>query len=384
MGECMQQGLTGLPPKRTGHLSRRQALLGAGSLLALAACQRPPDVIGVDNPQTPVETLNMGRERVIFMGSTRAASDVIGTFYGAERSPELGMSSVVVHIPPNHVPGNLEFPKKLPPDPTTEFAIIDPAVYANEQAFINGINRELAKLPPERRDILVFVHGYNTTASEALLRLGQFVEDTAYQGVAVLFTWASAGKATKYVYDLNSALVARPQFGQMAALLSRTNARGFDVFAHSMGGFLTVEGVLALDLQGKFNERGRLNSLVLASPDIDIDLFESQLNQMEIDKSKIFILVSSDDGALRLSRFLSGGVDRLGAADAERVAALGVNVVDLSQIDDETSGSHSKFASSPEVVQLIGVGLNANPGALYGGSSLGAMLEGAPITVIRN
>jgi esterase/lipase superfamily enzyme len=369
---------------RMGSLSRRQALLGAGSLLALAACQRPPNVIGVDNPDNPVEALNQGRDRVIFMGSTRAASDVVGTFYGAERSPELGMSSVVVHIPPTHVRGNLEFPKQLPPDPDTEFAIVEPAVYANETAFIAGINRELAKLPPERRDILVFVHGYNTTASEALLRLGQFVEDTSYHGVPVLFTWASAGKATKYVYDLNSALVARPQFGQFTALLARTNAKGFDVFAHSMGGFLTVEGVLALDLQGKFNERGRLKTLVLASPDIDIDLFESQLSQMDIDKNKIFVLVSSDDGALRLSRFLSGGVDRLGAADAERVAALGVNVVDLSQIDDETSGSHSKFASSPEVVQLIGVGLNANPGALYGGSSLGALLEGAPITVIRN
>ena len=96
------------------------------------------------------------------------------------------------------------------------------------------------------------------------------------------------------------------------------------------------------------------------------------------------MLVSSDDGALRLSRFLSGGVERLGAADAERVAALGVSVVDLSKIEDETSGAHSKFASSPEVVQLIGAGLNANPAALYGGSPLGAVLSGAPITVIRS
>ena len=244
----------------------------------------------------------------------------------------------------------------------------------------------MAKLPPNKRNILVFVHGYNTTVSEALLRLGQLVDDTGYQGVPVLFTWASAAKATKYVCDLNSALVARPQFGKMAALLSQTNANGFDVFAHSMGGFLTMGSVLAPDLQGKFNTRGRLKTLVLASPDIDIDidLFESQLAQMDIDKSKIFILVSADDNALRLSRFLSGVVVRLGAADAESVAALGVNVVDLGEISDETSGSHYKFASSPEVVQLIGAGLNANPGALYGGSKLSAMIAGVPITVIRS
>ena len=376
--------LIGLGLETTGRLSRRQALLGAASLLALAGRERPPNVIGIDNPDMPVAQLHEGPEHIIFMGSTWPTSDVIGTFYGSERSPDLGLSSVDVHIPPTHVPGNLEMPKQLPPDPATEFAIVAPAVYASDAAFIAGINRALALLPPDKRDILVFIHGYNTTASEALLRLGQFVEDTGYQGVPVLFTWASAGQATKYVYDINSALVARPQFGHMAALLSQTNARGFDVFAHSMGGFLTMEGVLALDLQGKFNTRGRLKTLVLASPDIDIDLFESQLAQMDIDKSKIFVLVSSDDGALRLSRFLSGGVVRLGAADAERVAALGVNVVDLSQISDETSGSHSKFASSPEVVQLIGAGLNANPGALYGGSPLSSMLAGVPIRVFRN
>ena len=215
--------------------------------------------------------------------------------------------------------------------------------------------------------------------------MGQFVEDTNYKGVPVLFTWASAGQATKYVYDLNSALVARPQFGQMASILSQTIAQGFDVFGHSMGCFLTMEGTLALDLQGNFNNRGRLKTIVLASPDIDIDLFESQLNQMDIDRSKIFVLVSSDDSALRISRIIAGGVPRLGSADAERVASLGVNVVDLGQIEDETSGSHAKFASSPEVVQLIGVGLNANPGALDGGSSsLSRLLEGEPITFIRS
>ena len=201
----------------------------------------------------------------------------------------------------------------------------------------------------------------------------------------MLFTWASAGKPLKYVYDINSALVARPEFGQLATLLNQTNAEGFDVFAHSMGSFLTMEGALQLDLQNRLKPQGRLRTIVLASPDIDIDVFTSQLELMKIDKSKIFVLLSEDDSALWVSRIISGGVDRLGNANADRVGALGVNVVDLSKISDETSGSHNKFASSPEVVQLIGLGLNANPGALSGGRSLlGTLIEDVPITVIRN
>jgi esterase/lipase superfamily enzyme len=354
-------------------------------LVLLAACDRPPELVGIDNPATPVLQAHVGREHTVFVASTRAASEVVGAFYSAERAPELGLASVDVHVPPNHKRGKLERPRQLPPDPAKNFAIVAPTIYGGDDAFISAINRELAKLPADKRNILVFIHGYNTTTSDALLRLGQFIEDTDYQGVPVLFTWASAGQLTKYVYDINSALTARPQFGHLAEVLARTRATGFDVFAHSMGAFLTMEGILALELQGNFNKSGRLQSVVLASPDIDIDLFTTQLAQMKTDRSRIFVLVSGDDGALRISRLLSGGVDRLGAADADRVGRLGVNVVDLSLIDDSASGTHNKFAGSPEVVQLIGRGLNANPGALQGSSStLGGLIDGLPIRVIRN
>ena len=364
-------------------LSRRRMLASGAAALLLAGCDRAPDLIGIDNPEEPVLTAKTGWEHKVFIGTTRQASEVVGALYGSARAPALGLASVDVHVPPNHVQGDLERPMRLPPDPDTEFAIVAPTIYETEDAFLREINRELAKRPPGKRDILVFIHGYNNTTSDALLRLGQFVQDTNYEGVPVLFTWASAAQLTKYVYDLNSALTARPQFGELAALLARANVSGFDVFAHSMGAFLTMEGVLNLELQGKFNRRGRLKTLVLASPDIDIDLFESQLAQMNTARDKIFVLISADDGALRVSRILSGGVDRLGAANAERVASLGVNVIDLTEIDDSSSGSHTKFAGSPEVVQLIGRGLNANPGAMRGSASvLGDLIDGLPIRII--
>jgi esterase/lipase superfamily enzyme len=49
----------------------------------------------------------------------------------------------------------------------------------------------------------------------------------------------------------------------------------------------------------------------------------------------------------------------VGATDAEELEDLGVTVIDLSRIDDSSSGSHAKFAGSPEVVQLLGAGLNS-------------------------
>ena len=100
---------------------------------------------------------------------------------------------------------------------------------------------------------------------------------------------------------------------------------------------------------------------------------------------RIYLLVSADDAALRVSRRIAGGVPRVGAADTAELEKLGVTVIDLSQISDLSSGSHSKFAGSPEVVKLIGAGLNS--AGRFGETStptLAGLLGGAPITILGN
>jgi esterase/lipase superfamily enzyme len=354
------------------------------ALTMLAGCQRPPELIGIDNPQTPAESLaDVSRHR-IFITTTREASEVVGAFFSGERAPELGLASVDVTVPPNHVVGQLERPTRLPPDPRTEFAVVDPVIYRSDASFVAEVNRELAKRPRSEQKILLFVHGYNNTTSDAILRLSQFVEDTGYQGVPVLFTWASAAKAPRYVYDLNSALVARGKIKEMADVLAKTRATDLDIFAHSMGTFLTMEGLVDAQQEGRLGTRKTIDHIMLASPDIDIDLFRTQLAQLPQPViEKIYLLVSADDAALRFSRRIAGGVPRVGAADTAELERLGVTVIDLSQIDNSSSGSHSKFAGSPEVVQLIGAGLNS--AGRFGDTNtpaLAGLLSGVPIRIL--
>lgn len=352
-------------------------------VLALTGCSRPPEIIGVENASVPVESVaDLSRHR-IFITTTRQASEVVGAFYSAGRAPELGLASVDVTVPPTHVLGQLERPKRLPPDPRTEFAVVDPVVYRTDASFIAEIDRELAARPPGERKLLLFVHGYNNTTSDALLRLAQFVEDTGFQGVPVLFTWASAARAPRYVYDLNSALVARFQIKEMSDVLVRTKADSVDIFAHSMGAFLTMEGLVDAQQTGRFGRGKTVNHIVLASPDVDIDLFRTQLSLLPpAVREKMYLLVSQDDRALRLSRRIAGGVPRVGAANAAELERLGVTVIDLSQIDDSTSGSHSKFAGSPTVVRLLGAGLKSvNRFDDDSTPALDQLLAGVPIRV---
>jgi esterase/lipase superfamily enzyme len=364
-------------------------LRAVGAVLALflslpAGCSRAPDLVGVDNPEKPAASVEVLSRHRIFITTTREASEVVGVFFSGERAPELGLASVDVTVPPTHVVGELERPRQLPPDPAREFAVINPVVYGTDTAFVAEVNRELAKRARGDRKILLFIHGYNTSTSDAILRLGQFVEDTGFSGVPVLFTWASAAKAPRYVYDLNSALIAREKLSEMAAVLNRTAATDIDIFAHSMGTFLTMEGLVDAQQTGRLGKRGSVESIMLASPDIDIDLFRTQIAQLPRSMvERMFLLVSADDAALRISRSIAGGVPRVGAANTEELEGLGLTVIDLSQIEDSSSGSHSKFAGSPEVVRLIGAGLNAN--RRFGeaeSSTLDRLLGNLPITII--
>ena len=324
------------------------------SLVLLIACAQAPELIGVNNPEKPVETISEATTEKIFIATSRKLSDQPGVFFSKSRSTELNLASVVVSVPPQHVSGEIERAMRLPPDPETEFAVIDPELFPSDEDFLSSVNAELKRRAAADRDILVFVHGYNTTLSDAVLRIGQFVHDTDFSGVPLLFSWASAGKVTDYVYDINSALSARRLLEQANDLLIRTNATGFNIFAHSMGNLLVVDTMVQLSLQKRINTTSSLKNIVLASPDIDIDLFKSQLSQMGDSAGNIFVLVSEDDAALAVSRRLAGGIDRVGDASAEELAQLGLTVIDLSEIDDSFSGSHSKFAGSPEVVQLLG------------------------------
>ena len=362
------------------------AILLSAIVMVLSGCSRPPELVGIDNPEVPVDTVPEVRKHRIFITTTRKQSEETGALFSAQRASDLGLASVDVTVPPNHVPGELERAQKLPPDPRTEFTIINPTLHRSEASFISEIDRELSKLPPGKRKLLFFVHGYNNTTSDALLRLGQFVNDTKFSGVAVAYTWASAAKKPRYVYDLNSALIARVQLKKMSEILSQTKAESVDVLGHSMGAFLIMEGLVDAKQAGRLDRRNSLNHIILASPDIDVDLFQTQLALLpQSIKDKMFILISADDKALRISRLIAGGVPRVGAFKAEQLESLGITVIDLSDIHNSSSGSHSKFAGSPEVVQFIGQGLRSS-GRFDDSnrSPMEAILEKVPIRIFGN
>lgn len=319
----------------------------------LAACGGPPaGIVGVDG-RPPVASVPRATPVDIFIATSREPADDPQVLFSGERSRTLSFARVTVHVPPERAIGEVNRAATLPPDPRRDFVVLDPVRYGDGGAFVRAVDAEIGAAGAPR-PVLVFVHGFNTDLPSAIVRTAQFVKDSGYSGVPVLFSWPSRGRSLSYLYDLNSVLQTRDAFVETASFLAATRAQSFDILAHSMGNLLVMEGLRQMALEGRADRRRRIDNVMLASPDIDVDLFEEQLEALPLDRGRIYMMVASNDRALALSRRIAGGVSRVGNADPDALAELGITVVDVSAVQDSDLAQHSQFASAPAVVQLIG------------------------------
>lgn len=365
------------------RIRRRLALLLGSCCLAsivLVGCAGPKNLVGT--PTTvAVETVpDVSRHR-IFLATSRAPSEDAAEFFSGARGTGLSFASVNVSVPPNRTPGSVDTPKRPPSDPSRHFVIEDAKTYTERTAFRKELSAYLRSLPRDQRELLIYVHGYNTNTTSAILQITQFVEDTGYGGVPLLFSWASSANTLKYVYDMNSALVARDHLVSMLQTVEIEAVEGYDLVAHSMGTFLVMEASRQIVMTTGLNPTGKVRNVILAAPDIDLDLFKQQIKLIPENQRNIVILVSSDDKALRASQRVAGGVARLGQTPVDALTDLGVIAIDLSDVDEPGTLSHTKFKGSPEVVQLLGNSMNAgetfNQGPLLGlGQALAVTVEG--------
>ena len=336
-----------------------------------------------------------GTDHTILVATTRERDSRPGTYFGGERSQSVSYATVTVAVPPRHVPGNIEWPSRAPGNPETDFVVRDAAYLDSETDFVKTLNAQLAMRPPGKRRVFVFIHGYNTMFAEGLYRFTQIVHDADAPAVPVLFTWASRGHVTDYVYDSNSATAARDELEHTLRLVFASNAEEVNILAHSMGNWVTVEALRQIKISAKLPPIKKLGTLVLAAPDIDIDVFKSQMRRFGKPRKPFFIIVSRDDKALRFSDFIAGGKARLGSyTNDTELTALGAVVIDLTDVKATDRSNHAKFAQLAEIapeMRLVfegGVATQGKPEGMKGQETLASVVEGpegpgAPIRIIR-
>lgn len=297
----------------------------------------------------------------ILIVSTRERDERPDTYFNGERSLDPDYAKASISVPPDHEVGGIEWPSQLPGDPEKDFVTRQASYLPDRAAMMAELNSKLMEKPKGQRSVFLFIHGYNTLFAEGLYRFAQITHDGNHGGVPVLFTWASAGSLKDYVYDLNSALSARSALEQTIRDLANSKAEKIFILAHSMGNWLLMETARQMTPSERQRLERKIDQVVLAAPDIDIDVFKEQLRAMKrtANSGKPFIIiVSEDDRALRISEVIAGGKARVGAYQNEtELAELGAIVIDLTDLEALDGAKHAKFAQiaglSPELRDVL-------------------------------
>lgn len=233
--------------------------------------------------------------------------------YGASR----------VSIPINaHKPGQIETPGrkwffwKEAGDPDKHFL-----VETFEPLELNALVGQLGK-----DDVLLYVHGYNNTVKDAVLRGGQLQHDLQFVGKMMVFSWPSAGRTlidiadpfdwrnirvkTAYGHDEAQAELSRLHLADVIdTLLHRgrdlSSPRKLHLLAHSMGNRVLLNALHALHADGRLSrERPELGHVILAAADIDGTSYSNVRDALIKNSERVTFYYSSEDGALKVSRFM--------------------------------------------------------------------------------
>ncbi|GHD98274.1 hypothetical protein U879_11350 [Defluviimonas sp. 20V17] len=321
--------------------------------LTLAACAPRPTVV-VDP-----SAAHVGKIETVFFSTTRNLKPH-GKF-GDARIYDPHFGQVKVSIPPDRKPGTLEVSGRRI-DPERFFTIAAETRYAGPTKFRAALATTLHRLPPAKREVVLFVHGFNVNFAEGAFRLAQLMDDFKIGGVPLYFSWSSAANVLGYEHDRDSTLFARDALEKTIFAAKASGARSIILVAHSMGAFLAMEVLRDLAIRNPALPRRMIRAVVLISPDIDVSVFKSQAWRIGKMPQPFVIFVSNKDRALQLSAFLSGERDQLGnLSNVGKVADLPVTVFNVTKFSKGADLNHFTIGNSPALISLFKgrTGLNA-------------------------
>ncbi len=227
-----------------------------------------------------------------------------------------------------------------------------------------------------KKEVLIYVHGYNTAMEDPVLMSAQFRHFLDYRGAYVAYSWPATSRATAYFKDLETTrYTGRNLRILIEALWKETDVEKINIMGYSAGTRVVIQAMHSLALLNQHRpeqERPRLGQVLLLASDEDRHVFlaavaDGLLAQLD----QLTLYMSSKDGALRiLGLFLSrnrlgqmGDPDKIREEDLARIRSLKkLTLVDVSGVPGSAaSRGHAYLRKSPwvlaDVVAVLAGGL---------------------------
>ena len=229
-------------------------------------------------------------------------------------------------------------------------------------------------------DLLIFVHGFNTSFTNAAIRCAQLSHDTNFKGKAVFYSWPSHESKivpllTDYAKDQDRAKENIPLLANFLNEIANKTDKKIHIVAHSMGTYILMESLAILHqkikdediLKGRRDRENKaiFEQIILAAPDISRDSpYLKSFNQNYSGIANNFTLYSTErDLVLKASRFINyfindNGKVRLGDSSGKFFVARGIDSVDARQEIPAQFFGHSFYAENRSLVTDIHLILN--------------------------
>lgn len=229
------------------------------------------------------------------------------------------------------------------------------------------------------RNLLVFIHGFDNTFSDAITRAAFNREWMAASGLpgadttVIAFSWPSLGQIVSfpildgdYRHDQNMARLSGVHTMTFLAKLepilraARANRCRSTLLAHSMGNLALQSAVENWFLHGNGNAT-LFDCAILAAGDCGYDAFaqpnQAGLSGLDVLSQRVSIYYSHVDHVLQLSATVNGGAQRLGQdgplhrSDQSEFPPAEYRMVDATGFQDYDFGllsSHQYYRESPK------------------------------------
>lgn len=272
--------------------------------------------------------------------------------FTGEYAKDLTYGQAEVTIPARHRVGQIERPWPWLGRESKERHV----VFGNDDTFGSAefairLGRKIQDV--ERKELLIFLHGYKVTFEEAARRAAQVATDIQFGGIVILFSWPSAGEFAFYSADEDCAAKSAAPLANFLRDLEGGPWTKVHLVAHSMGNRVMISG-----LANRVGLTLPLHNIVLVAADVDIDLFEQQFPHVsELVQHERGDLITSyatnSDRALLISGWFHRS-NRLGLFRGEPHVREGLETIDATAVDSSLLG-HSYFGDERSVLTDLGL-----------------------------
>jgi esterase/lipase superfamily enzyme len=294
----------------------------------------------------------------VFFATDRQHLDTtsVKTYYGGKRNPtdalEYGIAKV--SIPEDHRMGEIERPNWLKlefsEDPAKHLVLMNIDAF-DRNSFVNTLRQSVAN--SKASDLLLFIHGYNTSFEDAAIRTAQIAYDLKFPGQTILYSWPSEAEFKLYPSDENNIGWTIPHFEEfLNLLLTSVGADMVHTIAHSMGNRIIVQALNDLKDSILPENAAKLHNVIFAAPDVDAATFKQFVKQFQQKADRLTLYASSNDKALKASMSVHGGYPRAGIAGADITIVEGLDTIDASDVDTSFMG-HSYFGDNRSIITDI-------------------------------